>query len=308
MKAAVFGGTGWVGHNIVKSLASGGYDVTICSRGQKGDFDADIPSAITRLKVDKDNESEMARFAGDDYEVVIDSVPTEKSIDNVVKNFKNIKRYVHCSSTGGYTPLKFVPGDETMSFNAEFMAGWKEKEIVDAKVMRLYSEEGFPATVLRPSYITGPGLLPIDNLGGRREDFIEDVINGVTLDVANAGRALLHPVHVKDLAKAFVLAVEKPESVGQIYNICLDKAVTVNTYLELNAKTFGLKVKLHYMSVEDMLEKYAGSISENDLRFFVEHMCFDITKAKQYLGYSPSYTTEEAIIENALWAKEQIGK
>ena len=35
MKTIVFGGTGWLGHNIVLQLLDAGHDVTICSRGQK---------------------------------------------------------------------------------------------------------------------------------------------------------------------------------------------------------------------------------------------------------------------------------
>jgi nucleoside-diphosphate-sugar epimerase len=31
-------------------------------------------------------------------------------------------------------------------------------------------------------------------------------------------------------------------------------------------------------------------------------MCFDISKAREHLGYYPIHTTEEAIEETALWA------
>ena len=31
MKIIVFGGTGWLGHNVVLQLLEAGYDVTICS-------------------------------------------------------------------------------------------------------------------------------------------------------------------------------------------------------------------------------------------------------------------------------------
>ena len=33
MKTIVFGGTGWLGHNIVLQLLNAGHEVTICCRG-----------------------------------------------------------------------------------------------------------------------------------------------------------------------------------------------------------------------------------------------------------------------------------
>ena len=307
MKVIVFGGTGWVGHHIVRAFHAAGHEVTVCSRGIKKTYQSGIPGGTRMVQADKDNESHMDRVFAEHYDVAIDSVPSEASIDHVVKHARRLKRYLHCSSTGGYAPLPFVPGDETMPYH-DFMGGWKHKGIVDAKVMDLWCRAGFPATVIRPSYITGPGLLPLDNLGGRRESFIPDVLNGIPLDLPNDGQALLHPVHVQDLAHAFLLAAQEPRSVGQIYNICLDKAAPLNRYLEITAAALGRAVTINYMSVDPMLEKYGDAISEVGLRFLATHMCYDISKAREQLGYAPHCTTEEAIEETARWAAGRMGE
>jgi nucleoside-diphosphate-sugar epimerase len=34
-------------------------------------------------------------------------------------------------------------------------------------------------------------------------------------------------------------------------------------------------------------------------------MCFDISKAREQLGYCPAHTTEDAIAETAIWAAKQ---
>ena len=59
---------------------------------------------------------------------------------------------------------------------------------------------------------------------------------------------------------------------------------------------------INYLSVDEMLEKYRGQIGERGLRFFATHMCYDISKAREQLGYVPHCTTEEAIEETARWA------
>ncbi len=301
MKVIVFGGTGWLGHNIALQLEKAGMDVTICSRGQKSLFLAEVKHVKTKI-ADKKNDTDMKAVLSEGYEAVIDTVPTLESIALVRKYAVGLKHYIHCSSVGGYAPLPFIPCDETAPYTGFNSAGWLQKAAVDTEVMELFSKEGFPATVLRPSYITGPGMLPLDNQGGRRQDYIADILAEKSLDVPDNGLALLHPVHVRDLAGAFVLALQQPESVGEIYNICQNHAVTLQKYHELNAAALGKKAHLNFVPLNDMLKKYEGRINETGLRFLSTHMCYSIDKAVRDLSYKPHCTTEEAIEETARWA------
>ena len=307
MKVIVFGGTGWVGHRISLAFNDNGYDVTICSRGTKKAF-TDNVNGINMIQADKSNPDEIRKiFETQKYDIVIDSIPTKETIEAIHKYAKGMKHYIHCSSTGGYAPLPFIPCDETAHYEG-FAGAWKStKKLVDNMVLDMFNREGFPATVIRPCYITGPGMLPLDNLGGRRKDFITDIINNVELDLPNTGNTLLQPIHADDLAYSFLLAAEVPNvSKGQVYNICLEKAVTHNRYLEITASVFDIVPRINYMTPEDMLKKYPEDINEIGLRFFVEHMCFDISKAKTQLGYMPVNTTEGAIEETSWWAAKSL--
>lgn len=301
MRVLVFGGTGWVGHNIVLELIKGGHDAVIACRGQKKNF-ADEVASIPMVIADKKDEESVKRVFETRYDAVIDTVPTLESIRLIAKYAKGLKRYLHCSSTGGYAPLPFIPCNETAPYGAFRGTGWAVKAAVDAEAAGLFYNSGFPYTVLRPCYITGPGLLPLDNQGGRREDYITDILEGKVLDVPDNGLSLLQPIHVKDLAVCFRLALENPGAVNQIYNICLSHAVTLKKYHEITAAALGREVRLNYLPLEEMLKKYQGAISELGLRFLATHMCYSIEKARRELGYSPHCTPEEAIEESARWA------
>jgi nucleoside-diphosphate-sugar epimerase len=306
MQVIVFGGTGWVGHHIARYFHQAGCQVTIASRGKKNDFISVIPTGIEHLTLDKTRETEMAAVFNNQYDIVIDSVPTEASFDLIHKYARGLKHYIHCSSTGAYAPLPFIPCDETAPYKGfPYGSGWKQKVIVDTKALGSFKEHGFPATVIRPCYITGPGMLPLDNLGGRRKEFISDIINNVPLDLPDNGLALLQPIHVEDLAASFLLAVQHEVSIGQVYNICLEKAVTLNTYLAINAGCFKTKPNINYLPLEEMIKKYGNTINETGLRFLATHMCFDISKARTQLGYRPKHTTKEAIEETALWTAKE---
>ena len=303
MKILLFGGSGWLGHNIALNLTSKELDVTIVTRGKKKTFLNEI-SNLHVITADKNNEAAMKQIFETSYTHVIDTVPSEKSIELVHKYALHLQHYLHCSSTGGYAPLPVIPCNETAPYKGFALGtGWDQKRLVDNQVMQLFRENGFPATVIRPCYITGPGMLPMDNLGGRRQDFIADIIAEKTLDLPENGKTLLQPIHVQDLANSFYLSIVHPDnSIGQIYNICLNHAFSLNDYLSLTAAVFNKKAYINYMSVDAMLEKYGSAIDETGLRFLAEHMCFSNDKAKRDLEYKPSCTPEDAVIETALWA------
>jgi len=303
MKILLFGGSGWLGHHIALELAAKNYDLTIVTRGKKQTFLQEIAN-LHVVTADKSDEAAMKQIFETAYTHVIDTVPTEKSIELIHKYASHLQHYLHCSSTGGYAPLPFIPCNETVFYNGFAPGtGWDQKRIVDNQVLQLFRENGFPATVIRPCYITGPGMLPMDNLGGRRTDFIADIIAEKTLDLPENGKALLQPIHVRDLAHSFYLGLVHPDAaIGQVYNICLSHAFSLNDYLALTASVFNRKPVINYMSVADMLKKYGSSINEIGLKFLVEHMSFTIEKAARDLEYKPSHTPEEAVIETALWA------
>jgi nucleoside-diphosphate-sugar epimerase len=304
MKVIVLGGTGWVGHKIALQFAAQGHDVTICTRGRKSEF-ADKVAFLNSIKADKSNETDAKKIFETRYDIVVDSVPTTESMEFIHKYARGLKQYIHCSSTGGYTPLPFIPCDETAPYGGfKSGSGWAFKAKYDTMALDLFLKQGFPATIIRPCYITGPGMDPLDNLGGRRPDFISDVMNRATLDLPNDGLALLQPIHVDDLAHSFLLAAETRRSIGQIYNICLEKAVTLNRYLEITAAAFNMEVVINHLPVDAMLKKYGQTIDKTGLLFLANHMCFDISKARDQLGFKPTHTTEEAIEENALWTAE----
>jgi dTDP-L-rhamnose 4-epimerase len=151
-------------------------------------------------------------------------------------------------------------------------------------------------------------MLPLDNLGGRRQDFLADVLAGKPLELPNDGQALLHPVHVRDLARSFVLALQTPQSVGQIYNICLDRAVPLTRYLAITAQALDApEPTTDFQPVETILARHGESIHKIGLHFLATHMCYDIRKAREQLGYRPSMSTEEAIEETARWGRQHLG-
>ncbi|MBE6358205.1 MAG: NAD-dependent epimerase/dehydratase family protein [Lentisphaerae bacterium] len=298
MKVLVIGGTGWVGHNIALACSRAGFDTTVMSRNPDARFSREV-AFLPRITGDKTNRDFMYEtLKSGNYDCVIDSVPTVAAIA-ILSEFSGLyDRYIQCGSVGVYTPLQYIPADENHQWGMKDYDGFMGKVAADRAMFEANAAGTLRGTVLRPSCIAGPGKLPLDNIGGRRDDFIADIMAGKTLDLLDGGSALLQIVHVRDLGRAFALAVENPETVGEAYNICGANAVTVRKYCEIIAEALGKEAKFNSLSFDAMIAKYGEDI-RGGLTFLAEHMCFDIFKAVNELGWEPEYSVTAAVAENA---------
>ena len=307
MNVLVFGGTGWLGHRIALKFEKAGYTVKIASRGKKNKFSA----AVAHLKhymVDKNDKTALNAVLDDAAcSIIIDSVPEVDVIKSLAER-QDIQHYIHCSSTGGYTPLTRIPGNETLPYKGyPHGGGWTQKAQVDDLVMELFRSQKFPGTVLRPCCILGSGMMPIENLGGRDPEFIKQLLNEETIDLADGGLALIQPIWLDDLAQSFVAAAKHPQAAaGEIFNVTADYSVTFRRYCEIGAETLRRKLYFSSLTLDEMLEKYAGKCNEVGMRFLAEHMCFDNSKIKALLQWQPEFSPEAAIAGTFKAALEEL--
>src|SRR5262249_56349652 len=94
-------------------------------------------------------------------------------------------------------------------------------------------EHGVPVVVLRPGFVYGPRdrtVLPklLDRLRLRKVPWI------------GRGRGAMNTIYVGNLVDAVFLAVEKPQAVGQVYNLTDGEPVTKRRFLEAVAEPLGL--------------------------------------------------------------------
>ncbi len=109
------------------------------------------------------------------------------------------------------------------------------------------------------------------------------------------GQQIRDFVSVYDIARACRLAMETPEAAGEVFNIGSGKSYTIQEVAEKMAVVLGKK----YIKPE-----ITGKYRVGDIR----HCYADISKAKEILGYTPSYSLEEGIQELAGWLQDQIAE
>jgi dTDP-L-rhamnose 4-epimerase len=98
-------------------------------------------------------------------------------------------------------------------------------------------------------------------------------------------------VSVHDIVRANLLAMERPESNGEVINVGCGKPITIRRVAELLAHALGKEVE---------------PIITNKFRAGDIRNCFaDISKARRLLGYEPQVTHEDGFRELAEWLGEQ---
>ena len=148
---------------------------------------------------------------------------------------------------------------------------------------------GIPTVALRYFNVYGPRQSLMNPYTGVCAIFSSRILNHKPPYIFEDGKQLRDFVHVKDIARANLLALEKNSANYQIINIGTGEPVSIDKIARLLIKVYGVKLKPH--------------ISERYRKGDVRHCYADITRARSILGYKPTITLQKGLKELAEWAK-----
>jgi nucleoside-diphosphate-sugar epimerase len=155
------------------------------------------------------------------------------------------------------------------------------------------------ATVLHPGHLVGPGWAPVNPAGNFNVQVFEDLAAGREVRLPNVGMETLHHVHADDVAQAFALAVARPAAaIGESFHVVSPQAITLREYAERMAEWFGVPAKLKWVPYDE----WRRGVSERDAAVTCDHLRHSsncsIEKARRMLGYTPRYTSLDAVQES----------
>jgi len=303
MRVLIIGGTNHIGPYMVKRLVARGDEVAVVNRGHRNQ---QLPAQAVCLQADIYRDGALAAAVGDrTFDAAIQMIAGSAAGPRAVLQplHGQIGRYLQCGSTGVFAPLTRVPGDETCPQNPppEF-GGFEGKVEADSEAARLCADYGLPLVVLRPTNVGGPGNVPLDLWGVRDPEYFQRIIDGQPVEIPNTGETLLQIVHADDMARSFLLALDRPEVTGD-FNISCSYAITLNRYAELLGEALGRKPVIEHLPMAELLARYEGTgkVSRGGLLFLCEHMCFDLTKAREQLGYVAQFEPEASVPQTVAW-------
>ncbi len=209
-----------------------------------------------------------------------------------------VQRFVHCSSVGVFGRIDDPPADEESPCNPDI--AYERSKLAGEKVVVEAVTTGFPAVIIRPVWVYGPG-------DARTEKLFRAIRQGRFL-VAGRGEALRHCVYIRDIVDAFELAAHAEAAIGRVIIVGDDEAVTVRALIDEIARVAGAvrprSVPFAMLSLAAILAeatcKPLGKeppVSRRTLKFFTGNTAFDITRARQLLGFNPAYDVASGLAE-----------
>jgi dTDP-L-rhamnose 4-epimerase len=151
---------------------------------------------------------------------------------------------------------------------------------------------GIDAVALRLFNVFGPGQALSNPYTGVLANFGARLLNGERPLVFEDGQQKRDFVHVRDVARAFRLAMEHPDAAGHVINVGSGHAYTVAEVANILARA---------MHVPHLGPQLLGKARKGDIR----HCFADITKARTLLGFQPTHFLEDTVGELAQWIGAQ---
>lgn len=235
--ACVFGGTGFIGRQVVRELARAGYTVKIATRVPERAFflkTAGAPGQVVPFACDYGDDAAL-RAAVKGCQAVVNCIGIlfergrRAKFDTLQADLPgriaaacavgNVERFVHLSALGVDRAGSKYAASKRKGEEAVFTF--------------------FPAaTILRPSVVFGPG-------DGFFAMFARLAIVAPALPLIGGGKTKLQPVYVGDVADAVIRAVTLPPSVngpqGMIYELGGPEIITLREAFDRVLKQIGRK-------------------------------------------------------------------
>ena len=241
MKIGIVGGTGNISSSIVKLALDQGHEVVCVNRGQhqKTHVGAKL------IQVDRHDTERFERLMqAEKFDAAIDMIGFNAAdAASSIRAFRDVGVFVQTSTVCTYgIDYDWFPTTEDHPLRPITDYG-RNKAAADALFLEAYYRDGFPAIILKPSTTYGPqsGLL---RQVAWEFSWLDRVRQGKPIVLCGDGNALHQFLHVDDAAKAFVGVLDKPNCIGQTYNVVRREYITWADYHRLAMQALGREVEL----------------------------------------------------------------
>jgi UDP-glucose 4-epimerase len=119
-------------------------------------------------------------------------------------------------------------------------------------------------------------------------DFIQNTLSGEDIVVHGEGEQTRSFTYIDDVIEAFDLLMDNPNCYNQIYNVGSPSETSINELVETINKVGNFTSEIKYMPHH----QYYGESYED-----IERRVPDISKIKEYTGWSPKTSLEEGIAQ-----------
>jgi nucleoside-diphosphate-sugar epimerase len=302
MKALIIGGTGTISTAVTARALETGFDVTILNRGNQ----KDVPEGVHQLHADVRDRAVMEKaLAGSTFDVVCDYLTfnREQARQDIELFGGRAGQYLFISSATVYQkpPVHYLVTEGTPLGNP-FSEYARNKIACEMCFNEAYRTEGFPVTIVRPSYTYGDSSIPWAlNSKTMRYSIIHRLRAHKPIVVPGDGTSFWTLTHNTDFARAFVGLMGKRQAVGHAFHITGDEAMTWDAYLHIIAGAIGEKAEIAHIA-SDAIARRMPEQRDSLIGDKAQTAIFDNTKIKTFVpGFVAAVPFETGIRRTLAW-------
>ncbi|MEO7985034.1 MAG: NAD-dependent epimerase/dehydratase family protein [Gemmatimonadales bacterium] len=217
-------------------------------------------------------------------------------------------KFVYCSTCGVHGNVDHPPASEDAPIQP---ADYYQRTKYEAEpLVKQLGQGRMETVVVRPAAIYGPG-------DPERFYMIFKRVSRGTFPMFGSGRTLYHPLYVDNLVDAFILCMPRGAGDGRDYLIADQEYYPIEHIVREVARALGVEVRIpHYpvwpvVAVGHVCEKICKPfgitppIFPRRVDWYRQNRAFDITRARQELGYVPKIPLAEGLTRTGAWYHEK---
>lgn len=295
MRILIVGGTGLISTKVASRAVEQGHAVTVMNRGSK-----DTDPAIEELVCDINDEKAAETILKDrTFDVVVNFVVyTPDQAERDIRLFADrCAQYIFISSASAYRkPSRNWLITESTPLGNIYWPYSQDKEACEAVYLKAWHEQGFPATIVRPSHTYSESKMPVAVHGNKGSNSVlKRMLDGKPVLVPGDGSSLWTLTWNEDFARAFNGLFGLHEAVGQAYHITSDEALPWDAIYRIIGEAIGVEPILRHVSSDEIVardpEQRGPLLGDKSVS-----VVFDNTKIKRAV---PGFTAEVRFHEGA---------
>lgn len=302
LRVLFIGGSGVISSACSQLAVERGIELFALSRGSTSH--RPLPAQAVPLRGDiRDPRSVREALGSREFDAVVDWVAfTPEHVLADIDLFRGrTGQYVFISSASAYqTPPSRLPITESTPLRNPFWQYSRDKIACEDLLVSAYREEGFPATIVRPSHTYDKTLVPFDGKWtavARMRAAREIVVHG-------DGTSLWTLTHHADFARGFVPLLGHPRTIGEAFHITSDDVLTWNQIAGALAAAAGVAARVVHVPSDAIAaadpEWGAGLLGDK-----AHSMVFDNSKLRSVVpGYRAEIPFEQGAREIIAWYDE----
>jgi len=301
MKVLFIGGTGNISSACVELALARGYDVSVFNRGNRP---LTLSRPVHAIIGDRNDPARLRKVAAaDHYDVVANFVGfTPDQIESDIDAFSGqIGQYVYISSASAYQkpPNHHVITESTPLANPFWLYA-RNKIACEDRLVRAHREQGFPITIVRPTYTFGPTWVP-SAVGGQDYTVVNRIRQGKPIISHGDGTSLWVMTFHTDFALGFVGLFGNARAIGEAFHITSDEVLTWDQIYTTIGRAAGVEPILAHLASETIARLYpdvgAGLLGDK-----AHSVVFDNAKIKRVVPeFRATVSFAEGIARAIAW-------